>query len=88
LSPDRKVEALSVGAVAPLILRGQVQAASWSPGRNAESNARLPTILQDLYKTDPLLGPVFARGLQTEAMAQIAMTGLSAPTQPMEGMAQ
>lgn len=88
LSPDRKVEALSVGAVAPLILRGQVQAASWSPGRNADSNARLPTILQDLYKTDPLLGPVFARGLQTEAMAQIAMTGLSAPTQPMEGMAQ
>lgn len=88
LSPDRKVEALSVGAVAPLILRGQVQAASWSPGRNADSNARLPTILQDLYKTDPLLGPVFARGLQTEAMAQIAMTGLSAPTPPMEGMAQ
>ncbi|MDG2521729.1 DUF1501 domain-containing protein [Caulobacter segnis] len=90
LSPERKVEALSVGAVAPLILRGQVQAASWSPGRNADSTARLPTILQDLYKNDPLLGPVFARGLQTEAMAQIAMTGLPAPAtaQPMEGMAK
>ncbi|WP_369059334.1 DUF1501 domain-containing protein [Caulobacter sp. 73W] len=88
LSPDRKVEALSVGAVAPLILRGQVQAASWSPGRNADATARLPTILQDLYKNDPLLGPAFARGLQTEAMAQIAMTGLSAPAQPMDGMAK
>ncbi|MET0338522.1 MAG: hypothetical protein ABW063_12275, partial [Caulobacter sp.] len=88
LSPDRKVEALSVGAVAPLILRGQVQAASWSPGKNADATARLPTILQDLYKNDPLLGPAFARGLQTEAMAQIAMTGLSAPAQAMDGMAK
>ncbi|WP_269713681.1 DUF1501 domain-containing protein [Caulobacter sp. NIBR2454] len=79
LSPDRKVEALSVGAVAPLILRGPVQAASWSPGRSADATARLPTILQDIYKTDPLLGPAFARGLQTEAMAQAAMTGLAAP---------
>ena len=28
----RKIEAISVGAQAPLILRGKVQAASWSPG--------------------------------------------------------
>jgi uncharacterized protein (DUF1501 family) len=32
LSASRKVEALSVGPQAPLILRGKLQAASWSPG--------------------------------------------------------
>jgi uncharacterized protein (DUF1501 family) len=76
-----KVEALSVGATAPLILRGKVQAASWSPGKGVDETARLPTLLQDLYKADPMMGRAFARGLETEAMAQAAMTGLNpAPT--------
>ncbi|KQY34659.1 hypothetical protein ASD38_21095 [Caulobacter sp. Root487D2Y] len=75
------IEALSVGATAPLILRGKVQAASWSPGKGVDETARLPTLLQDLYKTDPMMGPAFARGLETEAMAQAAMTALNpAPT--------
>ena len=68
----RKVEGLSVGATAPLILRGKVQTASWSPGKGVDETARLPTLLQDLYRTDPLMGPAFARGLETEAMAQAA----------------
>ena len=76
-----KIEALSVGATAPLILRGKVQAASWSPGKGVDETARLPTLLQDLYKSDPMMGPAFARGLETEAMAQAAMTALNpAPT--------
>jgi len=80
---DRKLAALSVGAVAPLILRGKVQAASWSPGKGVDETARLPTILQDLYKGDPLLGPAFARGLETEVMAQAAMTAMpAAPAEP------
>ncbi|NQE61787.1 DUF1501 domain-containing protein [Caulobacter sp. RHG1] len=83
LAPVRKVEGLSVGTTAPLILRGKVQAASWSPGKGVDETARLPTLLQDLYKTDPLLGPAFARGLETETMAQLAMTGMAAPTAPM-----
>lgn len=74
-----KTEALSVGGTAPLILRGPVQAASWSPGKGVDEAARLPTLLQDLYKTDPLLGPAFARGLETEAMAQAAMTAMAPP---------
>lgn len=78
LAPVRKVEGLSVGTTAPLILRGKVQAASWSPGKGVDETARLPTLLQDLYKNDPLLGPAFARGLETETMAQVAMTALSA----------
>ncbi|CAN5526114.1 DUF1501 domain-containing protein [soil metagenome] len=77
----QKIEGLSVGGTAPLILRGKVQAASWSPGAGVDETARLPTLLQDLYKTDPLMGPAFARGLETEAMAQAAMTALNpAPT--------
>ena len=76
-----KVEALSVGATAPLILRGKVQAASWSPGKGVDETARLPTLLQDLYKADPMMGRAFARGLETKAMAQQAMTALNpAPT--------
>lgn len=78
LAPVRKVEGLSVGATAPLILRGKVQAASWSPGKGVDETARLPTLLQDLYRSDPLLGPAFARGLETETMAQQAMTAMAA----------
>lgn len=77
LAPARKIEALSVGTTAPLILRGKVQAASWSPGKGIDESARLPTLLQDLYRNDPLLGPAFARGLETETMAQAAMTAMA-----------
>jgi uncharacterized protein (DUF1501 family) len=75
LSADRKVEALSVGPTAPLILTGPAPVGSWSPGRNVDSTARLPALLQDLYADDPLLGPALARGLATEAMAQAATAG-------------
>ena len=78
LSAHRKVDALSIGATAPLILRGKVQTASWSPGRALDPQARLPGLLQDLYRNDPLLGPALARGLATEAMAKDATAGLDA----------
>ena len=68
----RKVEAISVGAQAPLILRGKIQAASWSPGGYKDRDSRLPAILADLYAHDPLLGPALATGLDTEAMAKVA----------------
>lgn len=70
LSAAGKVEAISVGATAPLILRGPAQSGSWSPGRAVDTAARLPGLLQDLYRDDPLLGPALARGLATETMAQ------------------
>ncbi|HZC15902.1 MAG TPA: DUF1501 domain-containing protein [Caulobacteraceae bacterium] len=72
LSAARKVDAISVGAQAPLILRGRLQAASWSPGGYKDRDARLPAILTDLYAGDPLLSPALASGLQTEAMAKVA----------------
>ncbi|MCI3131390.1 DUF1501 domain-containing protein [Phenylobacterium aquaticum] len=73
LQARRKVDALSIGATTPLVLRGPAAASSWSPGAVVDAEARLPTLLQDLYKDDPLLGPAFARGLATETMAQTAM---------------
>lgn len=73
-------DALSVGATAPLILRGKVQTGSWSPGVGGEGSPRLPGILTDLYAADPLLGPALARGLQTEAMAETAMQGQTPAT--------
>jgi uncharacterized protein (DUF1501 family) len=76
LSTHRKVDALSIGPTAPLILHGKAPTASWSPGRGADAEARLPSLLQDLYRNDALLGPALARGLATEAMAKEATAGL------------
>ncbi len=67
-----KVKAISVGATAPLILRGGVEAASWSPGPGVGRDPRLPGILQDLYANDPMLSRALASGLATEAMAKVA----------------
>ena len=79
LSAQRKIEAISIGATAPLVMRGPAAVSSWSPGKLVDASARLPILLQDLYKDDPVLGPAFARGLETETMAQGAMgtTGAS-----------
>ena len=74
MGPERHVQALSVGGQAPLILRGPIQAASWSPGGYKDRDSRLPGILADLYAHDPLLGPALASGLSTEAMAKVAAT--------------
>ena len=88
MGPSGSVKAISVGPTAPLILRGPVEAASWSPGGAAETDHRLPGILQDLYKTDPLLGPALASGLATETMAKtatasVAMGGAGEPPAPV-----
>jgi uncharacterized protein (DUF1501 family) len=87
ISVHRKVDALSVGPTAPLILRGKIQTASWSPGRSVDAEARLPTLLQDLYRNDALLGPALARGLATETMAKDATAGLSGAATPAAMMA-
>jgi uncharacterized protein (DUF1501 family) len=76
LSAHRRIDALSVGPTAPLILRGKAPTSSWSPGRSVDAEARLPTLLQDLYRNDTLLGPALARGLATETMAKDATAGL------------
>jgi uncharacterized protein (DUF1501 family) len=82
MGPAGKVKALSVGPTAPLILRGRIEAASWSPGGGADRDRRLPAILQDLYASDPLLGPALAAGLTTRAMAKIAASDAAAVPPP------
>ncbi len=74
--PDRKIMALSIGAQEPLILRGPVQAESWSPGGrlNGQTN-RVANALADLYAGDHLLGPALATGLATEAQADVINGG-------------
>jgi uncharacterized protein (DUF1501 family) len=78
----RKARGLSVGSTSPLILRGPVQTGSWSPGRASEKSPRLPALLMDLYAGDPLLGPAFAQGLETEAMAKTAMADMAKAPPP------
>jgi uncharacterized protein (DUF1501 family) len=78
---------LSVGAQAPLILRGRIQAASWSPGGVQGGLPRLPALLADLYAGDPLLGPALASGLQTEAMARAAVAQSAADSRAASPMA-
>ncbi len=94
MGPEGSVKAISVGPTAPLILRGPVEAASWSPGGAAETDHRLPGILQDLYKNDPLLGPALANGIATESMAKTATASVAKggagdpPLQPIQGAAR
>jgi uncharacterized protein (DUF1501 family) len=87
LAPARKIEALSVGGTAPLILRGPIQAGSWSPGGLEGRDQRLPRILADLYAKDPLLGPALASGLQTQDMAKAAAAMAAAQTSGDAAMA-
>ena len=75
-----RVKAISVGPTAPLILRGPIEAASWSPGGAIGADHRLPGILQDLYARDPLLGPALASGLATESMARLAVSDAANPS--------
>jgi len=74
-----KAKAISVGATAPLILRGPVGVASWSPGPGAGRDPRLPGILQDIYaQSDPALARALATGLSTESMAEVATSDATA----------
>jgi uncharacterized protein (DUF1501 family) len=72
MGPASGVKALSLGPTAPLLLRGPIEAISWSPGIAAAHDARLPGILQDLYANDPELGSALAAGLLTQSMAGAA----------------
>ncbi len=77
MGPAGAIKAISMGPTAPLILRGPVEAASWSPGGGAQIDHRLPGILADLYAHDPLLGLALASGMATQAMAKVAQTDVN-----------
>lgn len=79
---------LAVGAQPPLILRGDVQTASWAPGGAPDDDGRLASLLMDLYAEDNLLGPALATGLQTEAMAEMALDGQRLDPRDIAGLGQ
>ena len=91
MGPAGSVRALSLGPTAPLVLRGKIEAVSWSPGGVQGHDSRLPGILQDLYAHDPLLGPALAGGLATQSMAGVATSQAAAamgdPAPAMNAMA-
>ena len=67
--------AISIGPQEPLILRGPVSTQSWSPGGRSADTSRTASVLQELYRSDPLLGPAFASGLQTQLQAAALLPG-------------
>lgn len=77
---------LSVGAQAPLVLRGPVQAAAWSPGPALPEDDRVAGMLMDLYKDDALLAPALAAGLSAESMAGDAMSGQTVRRNDVRGL--
>jgi uncharacterized protein (DUF1501 family) len=72
MGPAARGKGMSVGATAPMIMRGPVETASWSPGGGPQPDHRLPQILQDLYAQDPQLSAALASGLATEGVAKTA----------------
>ncbi|HEY2661981.1 MAG TPA: DUF1501 domain-containing protein [Caulobacteraceae bacterium] len=84
----RSIQALSIGAQSPLILKGPILTQSWSPGGKLTSDiSRVSSILQDLYRYDPLLGPALASGMQTEATADALDAGVSPGPRDAKGFA-
>jgi uncharacterized protein (DUF1501 family) len=87
MGPAGRGKGISVGPTAPLIMRGPVETASWSPGGGPEPDQRLPRILQDLYANDPQLSVALATGLATQAMAKSAQTsGMTQTSAPAPGV--
>lgn len=86
MSPQFRPKAISLGPTAPLILRGKIEAISWSPGIAAGGDTRLPTILQDLYAGDQQLGQALAEGLATQAMAGSATSMARSMAQPASSL--
>ena len=85
--PGRPIKALSIGAQAPLILKGPIETQSWSPGGKLTPDiTRLSQALQELYQGDPLLGPALASGMKTEEAADV-LGGLAVGQRDVKGFA-
>ncbi|MGC4028071.1 MAG: DUF1501 domain-containing protein [Steroidobacteraceae bacterium] len=64
---------VAVGAGIPLVMRGKVEVASWSPKRLPDLDADTLARIVDLYAEDPLLSVRIADALAADAMAGGAM---------------
>lgn len=63
--------ALGVGAVTPLVLRGEAPVMGWAPQRLADTNDDLARRVMDLYNhTDPVLAKALRSGLTADMLAR------------------
>lgn len=61
--------AVSIGPALPLVLRGDAEAATWSPPALPEVDSDTIGRLQDLYANDPLLGSALSSALALDETA-------------------
>ena len=65
-----EIRGLSVGANAPLVIRGKAPVLGWSPSNLQPVSDDLPPRLMDLYNhTDPLFAKILAEGISTGKIA-------------------
>ncbi|SIP96479.1 Uncharacterized conserved protein, DUF1501 family [Rhizobium sp. RU35A] len=68
--PAERVRGLSVGANAPLVIRGKAPVLGWAPPVLKAADGDLAPRLMDLYgKTDPLLAGLLKEGIETGKIA-------------------
>jgi uncharacterized protein (DUF1501 family) len=60
---------LALGATVPLLLRGEIPVATWSPPLLPDASADFIAKVAQLYRDDRLLGPVLAQGVGAQAMS-------------------
>jgi len=81
-------QGIAVMPQAPIALRGELQTMSWSPGDKAAApSPRLIATVQDLFKTDPMLGSAFKSGLETEALGKVVTGGNEGDPEDLKGFA-
>ncbi|MBM3535283.1 MAG: DUF1501 domain-containing protein [Alphaproteobacteria bacterium] len=66
--PNRRL-GLAVGSTVPLLLRGEVPVATWSPPVLPDASADFIAKLSRLYRDDSVLGPALAQGVGAQAMS-------------------
>ncbi|MUO80721.1 DUF1501 domain-containing protein [Agrobacterium vitis] len=87
-----RVQGLSVGATAPLVIRGKAPVLGWAPSVLRPADGDLAPRLMDLYgRTDPMLSKLLIEGIQTGKIASgLDMKSKGGPGDPngMEQMAR
>jgi uncharacterized protein (DUF1501 family) len=64
---------LAMGGAVPLVLRGAVPVAAWEPAALQDGSPEFLTMLAQLYKSDPLLGPALAEGLKAQNFSEAVL---------------
>jgi uncharacterized protein (DUF1501 family) len=69
---------LALAPTLPLLLRGNHKASSYAPSRLPDAPDDLMQRVSQMYAQDPLLHPLWAQALQTEAIASSGMDAMKA----------